>query len=64
MANTNFLKERVEPYVRSWLANRFGKPLRSIFLPLNRVKDRPAKLGAPALSQKGWAALDSLSFFS
>ncbi len=42
MANTRFLKEKVEPYVRTWLTNKFGKPFHSEFLTLSGVKDRPA----------------------
>jgi hypothetical protein len=38
MANTTFLKEKVEPHVREWLAEKFGKPFGSKFLPLVRVE--------------------------
>ncbi len=43
MANTHKVKILVEPYVRTWLANKFGKPFRSEFLRTSRIKDRPAK---------------------
>jgi hypothetical protein len=42
MANTTRLKTKIEPYVRTWLANKFGKPFRNEFLQLSGVKDRPA----------------------
>ncbi len=42
MANTRFLKEKVESYVRTWLTNKFGKPFHKDFLPFTSVKDRPA----------------------
>src|SRR5579859_5749518 len=34
MADTNVLKTRVEPYVRSWLEARYGQQFHSEFLPL------------------------------
>lgn len=43
MANTNALKERVEPFVRDWLASKFGKPFRFQFLPLTGAKGRDGK---------------------
>ena len=51
MANTNFLKERVEPHVRQWLANKFGQPFHSEFLILSRVKDRAATHEFDAVSE-------------
>src|SRR5207245_2680522 len=51
MADTTYLKSKVEEYVRAWLAQKFGKPFRSEFLPLSRVKDRPAKHGFDAVSE-------------
>jgi len=43
MANTNALKERVEPFVREWLASKFGKPFRKQFLDLTGAKGRDGK---------------------
>jgi|SRR5882724_8739472 len=37
MANTTYLKETVERYVREWLSEKFGQPFSSEFLPLKRV---------------------------
>lgn len=53
MANTNaFLKkERVEPFVRTWLASKFGKPFHSEFLPLAGTKCRAAKHEFDAVSE-------------
>ncbi len=51
MADTRFLKTKIEPYVRDWLANKFGKPFRSEFLSLSAVKDRPAKHEFDAVSE-------------
>lgn len=34
MANTQPLKDRVEPYVRSWLSKRYGQRFHTDFLPL------------------------------
>lgn len=42
MANTRFLKTKVEPYVRGWLAAKLGQPFHSEPLTLSGVKDRPA----------------------
>ena len=50
MANTNFLKEKVEPYVREWLVQKFGKPFKKEFLPLIRVKDKAKKHEFDAVS--------------
>ncbi len=43
MANTAILKTKVEPYVRDWLASKFGKPFSSEFLPLTGAKGRDGK---------------------
>ena len=43
MADTTRLKHNIEPYVRSWLARKFGKSFRSEFLTLSGVKGRPAR---------------------
>lgn len=51
MADTRFLKEKVEPFVRQWLANKFGQPFSKEFLPLTGVKDRPAKHEFDAVSE-------------
>ncbi len=51
MPNRTILKERVEPHVRSRLAQKFGKPFRSEFLPLSGVEDRPAKHEFDAVSE-------------
>ena len=51
MANTNFLKERVEPYVRQWLARKFGQLFEKQFLPLTRVKDNAKSHEFDAVSQ-------------
>jgi hypothetical protein len=51
MANTNLLKTKVEPYVREWLAARFGQPFHPEFLHLTRVKDRASKHEFDAVSE-------------
>jgi hypothetical protein len=54
MANTNALKRNVEPYVREWLASKFGKPFRSEFLPFTGAKGRegnPARHEFDAVSE-------------
>ncbi len=51
MANTIPLKSKIEPYVRTWLANKFGKPFHKDFLPLTGVKDRPARHEFDAVSE-------------
>lgn len=51
MANTTRLKSKIEPYVRDWLTNKFGKPFRSEFLSLSGVKDRPARHEFDAVSE-------------
>jgi len=51
MANTNTLKTKVEPYVRDWLATKFGRPFRSEFLTLSRVKNEPAEHEFDAVSE-------------
>lgn len=51
MANTRFLKTKIEPYVRDWLTNKFGKPFRSEFLSLSGVKDRSARHEFDAVSE-------------
>ncbi len=42
MAGPTPLKSKIEPYVRTWLAHKFGKPFHSEPLTLSDVKDRPA----------------------
>ncbi len=42
VADTTFLRDVVEPYVREWLAKNFGKPFQSEFLSLTRVLGKPA----------------------
>jgi hypothetical protein len=39
MANTSILKNRVEPFVRNWLAAKFGQPFQSHFLEIIRVNE-------------------------
>lgn len=51
MANTNFLKEKVEPCVRDWLAHKFGQPFHSEFLPLTAAKGRVARHEFDAVSE-------------
>lgn len=51
MANTHRIKELVEPYVRTWLAERFGQPFHSDFLELSGVKDKPAQHEFDAVSE-------------
>jgi hypothetical protein len=51
MANTTLLKTKVEPYVRTWLAKRFGQPFHKEFLVLKCVKDRAAKHEFDAVSE-------------
>ena len=50
MADTRLLKSKIEPYVRTWLAEKFGKPFHSEFLPLSSAKDRSAKHEFDAVS--------------
>jgi hypothetical protein len=51
MANTIFLKTKVEDYVRSWLADKFGTPFHSEFLFLARVQNRAARHEFDAVSE-------------
>jgi len=51
MADTRLLKSKIEPYVRSWLAERFSQSFRSEFLELSGVKDRPAEHEFDAVSE-------------
>ena len=51
MADTSPLKSKVEPYVRNWLADKFGKPFQSECMSLSGVKDRPAKHEFDAVSE-------------
>jgi hypothetical protein len=51
MADTRFLKSKVEPYVRDWLAQRFGRPFRSEFVELSGVEGAPAKHEFDAVSE-------------
>ncbi len=51
MANTTFLKTKVEDYVRSWLADKFGKPFHSELLFLTQVKNPAAKHEFDAVSE-------------
>jgi hypothetical protein len=39
MADTRLLKSKIEPFVRDWLAQKFGQPFHSEFLTLSGVKD-------------------------
>ncbi len=50
MADTQFLKFKIEPYVRDRLAERFGKPFRSEFLELSGVEGAPANHEFDAVS--------------
>ncbi len=51
MADTTLLKSKIEPYVRDWLADKFGQPFLSAFLPLSRVKGNPGKHEFDAVSE-------------
>jgi hypothetical protein len=51
MANTTFLKTKIEPFVRDFLANKFGQPFRSAFLPHSGVKNKPASHEFDAVSE-------------
>jgi len=51
MADTTFLKTKIEDHVRCWLANKFGKPFHSEFLSLSRVEGSAAKHEFDAVSQ-------------
>lgn len=51
MADTRALKSEIEPYVCTWLTNKFGKPFQSEFLTLSGVKDRPARHEFDAVSE-------------
>lgn len=51
MADTTRLKSKIEPFVRSWLAEKFGQPFHSEFLKLSGVEDRPAKHEFDAVSE-------------
>lgn len=37
MADTRILESKIEDFVRSWLAEKFGQPFRLEFLPLSGV---------------------------
>jgi hypothetical protein len=42
MADTRFLKSKIEDHIRTWLAEKFGQPFKSTFLALVGVLE-PAK---------------------
>ena len=51
MADTTRLKSKIEPFVRAWLAEKFGRPFRTQFLPLSGVKGKPAQHEFDAVSE-------------
>lgn len=51
MANTTFLKDKVEPYVREWLAQKLGKSFSKQFLPLTRVNGQAKSHEFDAVSE-------------
>jgi hypothetical protein len=51
MADTRFLKTEVEPHVREWLAEKFGQPFSSKFLPLCGVQGKPRTHEFDAVSE-------------
>jgi len=53
MADTRFLKSKVEEYVRGWLEQRFGKPFRKVKLPLSGVQGEPKDHEFDAVSEDG-----------
>src|SRR2546425_12665457 len=55
MADARFLKEKVEPDVRAWLAQEFGKSFRSEFLPLSPIQRQPHNT---RVRRRVWSAKD------
>lgn len=53
MANTTYLKETVERYVRQCLGEKFGRPFSSRFLALTRVQGRAHTHEFDAVSEDG-----------
>lgn len=51
VADTTRIKSKVEPYVRTWLAAKFGQPFHSEPLTLKGVRDGPAKHEFDAVSE-------------
>ena len=51
MADTQFLKTKIEDHVRGWLQARFGQPFGKVFLPLVGVQGKPKKHEFDAVSQ-------------
>ena len=53
MADTRYLKSIVEDHVRTWLAEEFGQPFKSLFLTLGGVQGTPRTHEFDAVSEDG-----------